>query len=78
MEVFAKGTSLGDLGASGFSLSTYNELNVLHANSVDGWWIYKYYQKHVPMEQRMWHAGRSCSKLTFSTAGAQTKCVCRF
>lgn len=36
---------LPDLGSGGFSISTFN---VLLPNSIDGWWIYKYYQPHVP------------------------------
>ena len=73
MAVFAKGTSLGDLCASGFSLSTYN---VLLPNSVDGWWIYKYYQKHVPMEQRMWPCRSELLKTNIlSGGGADIVCV---
>ncbi|KAJ1486950.1 hypothetical protein T484DRAFT_2281021 [Baffinella frigidus] len=37
--------------SSSLSLSTYN---VLMPNSVDGWWIYKYYQPEVPEEERAW------------------------
>jgi hypothetical protein len=73
MAVLPKGTSLVDLGASGFSLSTYN---VLLPNSVDGWWIYKYYQKHVPMEQRMWPCRSELLKTNIlNGGGADIVCV---
>ena len=51
MAVLEKGANWPELGATGFTLSTYN---VLLPNSCDGWWIYKYYQAHVPRAERTW------------------------
>jgi mRNA deadenylase 3'-5' endonuclease subunit Ccr4 len=74
MAVLEKGSPWPELGASGFTLSTYN---VLLPNSSDGWWIYKYYQRHVPREQRQWEQR---SKLVQSnlidSGGGESDIVC--
>jgi hypothetical protein len=73
MAVLEKGCSLPDLGSAGFTLSTYN---VLLPNSNDGWWIYKYYQKHVPMDQRAWSHRCKLTKSNILGSGGGADIVC--
>mmetsp|Transcript_26854 Transcript_26854/g.38543 ORF Transcript_26854/g.38543 Transcript_26854/m.38543 type:complete len:467 (+) Transcript_26854:267-1667(+) len=60
-------------GSQGFTISTYN---VLLPNSVDGWWIYKYYQKHVPMDQRTWEHRSELTKKNILGFGGGADIVC--
>ena len=73
MSVLEKGTPLPELGKAGFTLSTYN---VLLPNSSDGWWIYKYYQKHVPMDQRTWAYRSQLAKTNILGSGGGADIVC--
>ncbi|EKX43009.1 hypothetical protein GUITHDRAFT_52218, partial [Guillardia theta CCMP2712] len=56
-----------------FSISTYN---VLMPNSEDGWWVYKYYQSHVPRELREWEARQGRMKdLLLHHGGSDIVCI---
>lgn len=49
-DIVAPTTSMAG-AADTFSLLSYN---LLLPNSVDGWWVFKYYDPRVPMAQRQW------------------------
>ena len=72
--VLDKSCALPELGTEGFTLSSYN---VLLPNSSDGWWISKYYQSHVPTDQRAWpHRARLTKANVLGTSGgADIVCV---
>ena len=74
MSILGKGIALPELEGAGFTLSSYN---VLLPNSSDGWWIYKYYQRHVEQEQRLWQHRSQLTKnnLIGSGGGADIVCV---
>ena len=45
-------------------------------NSEDGWWVYKYYQSHVPRELREWDARQGRMKdLLLHHGGSDIVCV---
>jgi len=74
MAVLEKGSPWPELGSAGFTLSTYN---VLLPNSGDGWWIYKYYPKHVPPPERTWeHRSLLLRSNILDAGGAGSDIVC--
>ena len=60
-----------DSGA-GFSILTYN---VLMPNSVDGWWIYKYYGPDTPAEATTWDHRQQLLRERVVGSGADIVCL---
>ena len=60
-----------DSGA-GFSILTYN---VLMPNSVDGWWVYKYYGPDTPAEATTWDHRQALLREQVVGSGADIVCL---
>ena len=58
--------------SSQFSILSYN---VLMPNSVDGWWLYKYYQPSTPLEHTEWHAREALLRQQLSRSRADVICL---
>eukprot|EP00667_Euglena_gracilis_P012764 EG_transcript_13123 len=54
---------------------TVLSFNVLLPNSVDGWWLYKYYRPEVPEEATLWPARQTQLRALLLGAGADIVCV---
>lgn len=72
MKAMSPSATLPELGEEGFSIASWN---VLLPNSIDGWWIYKYYRKHTPDEHREWPHRRDLMRKIILDAGADIVCV---